>query len=62
MGSSIRLLKIVRVLFSERIDELLPQLKRKLLKAIACASPQFAKSEVVASVCVMHFNPSDLSL
>lgn len=43
MSSSLRLLKIVRVLFSERIDELLPQPKRKLLKAIAWCIPSVRK-------------------
>ncbi len=43
MSSSLRLLKIVRVLFSERIDELLPQPKRKLLKAIAWCIPTVQK-------------------
>ena len=39
MGSSFRLLKILRVLFSERIDELLPQPKRGALKALAWCIP-----------------------
>ena len=39
MGSSFRLLKILRVLFSERIDELLPQPKRRFLKALAWCTP-----------------------
>ncbi len=39
MGSSFRLLKILRVLFSERIDELLPQPKRRFLKALAWCAP-----------------------
>ena len=43
MSSSLRLLKIIRVLFSERIDELLPQPKRKLLKAIAWCIPSVRK-------------------
>ena len=43
MSSSLRLLKIVRVLFSERIDELLPQPKRKLLKAVAWCIPSVRK-------------------
>jgi len=43
MSSSLRLLKIVRVLFSERVDELLPQPKRKLLKAIAWCIPSVRK-------------------
>src|SRR6056300_1508379 len=40
MGSSFRLLKILRVLFSERIDELLPQPKRGALKALAWCIPR----------------------
>ena len=39
MGSSFRLFKILRVLFSERIDELLPQPKRGTLKALAWCIP-----------------------
>ena len=39
MGSSLRLFKILRVLFSERIDELLPQPKRGTLKALAWCIP-----------------------
>ncbi|HAN80944.1 MAG TPA: ubiquinone biosynthesis regulatory protein kinase UbiB, partial [Gammaproteobacteria bacterium] len=39
MGNSFRLLKILRVLFSERIDELLPQPKRRFLKALAWCAP-----------------------
>ncbi len=39
MGSSFRLLKILRVLFSERIDELLPQPKRGTLKALTWCIP-----------------------
>jgi ubiquinone biosynthesis protein len=39
MGSSLRLFKILRVLFSERIDELLPQPKRGALKALAWCIP-----------------------
>ena len=39
MGSSLRLFKILRVLFSERIDELLPQPKRGTLKALALCIP-----------------------
>ena len=39
LGSSFRLLKILRVLFSERIDELLPQPKRGALKALAWCIP-----------------------
>ena len=39
MGSSFRLFKILRVLFSERIDELLPQPKRGVLKALAWCVP-----------------------
>lgn len=39
MGSSFRLFKILRVLFSERIDELLPQPKRGMLKALAWCVP-----------------------
>ena len=39
MGSSLRLFKILRVLFSERIDELLPQPKSGTLKALAWCIP-----------------------
>lgn len=39
VGSSYRLLKILRVLFVERIDELLPQPKRGLLKGLAWFIP-----------------------
>ena len=39
MGSSLRLFKILRILFSERIDELLPQPKRGTLKALAWCIP-----------------------
>ena len=39
MSSSFRLFKILRVLFSERIDELLPQPKRGMLKALAWCVP-----------------------
>ena len=39
MGSSLRLFKILCVLFSERIDELLPQPKRGTLKALAWCIP-----------------------
>ena len=43
MSSSLRLLKIIRVLFSERIDELLPRPKRKLLKAVTWCIPSVRK-------------------
>jgi len=39
MGSSLRFFKILRVLFSERIDELLPQPKRGTLKTLAWCIP-----------------------
>ena len=39
MGSSFRLLKILRVLFSERVDELLPQPKKGILKALTWLMP-----------------------
>ena len=39
MGSSFRLLKILRVLLSERVDELLPQPKKGILKALAWLMP-----------------------
>ena len=39
MGSSFRLLKILGVLLSERVDELLPQPKKGILKALAWLMP-----------------------
>ena len=50
MGSSFRLLKILRVLFSERIDELLPQPKRRFLKALAWCTRLYVISVAAASV------------